>query len=37
MFSPYSPEVTFHTPPAPSECETNLTFILTVGVCSVLS
>lgn len=36
MFSPYSPEVTFHTPPAPGESERNLTFILTAGG-SVLS
>lgn len=37
MFSPYSPEVSFHTPPAPGESERNLTFILTAGVRSVPS
>lgn len=37
IFSPYSPEVTFHTPPAPGESERNLPFILTMGVRSVLS
>lgn len=37
VFSPYSPEVTFHTPPAPGESEKTLTSLLTVGVRPVLS
>lgn len=38
MFSPYSPEVTFHTPPAPGESETHGDFSPRDGcVCSGLS